>query len=137
MNNCVLSGNLVRDPETRSFANGGAVTRFGIAVNNKRKNKATGEYENEPAFLDFDAWGKQGELIAEHFHKGDHILVNASVKQDNWEDAEGKKRSKLLFTVNSFDFPPGGLKSRGEKTAPAKNEPSGTDEIPDESSIPF
>ncbi len=97
MNNCVLSGNLTRDPEVRTFAAGSSVTRFAIAVNNRRKNKSTGEYENEPAFVDCQAWAKTGEFVSKNFQKGDVIVVVGEIRQENWETAEGQKRAAEAF----------------------------------------
>ncbi|HEV3261526.1 MAG TPA: single-stranded DNA-binding protein, partial [Gemmataceae bacterium] len=43
LNKVMLIGRLTRDPEVRTFSNGGKVAKFGFAVNNKRKNPSTGE----------------------------------------------------------------------------------------------
>lgn len=105
MNKCVFSGRLVRDVEYRSFASGNGVARFSLAIDNRKKNKETGQWENQAVFLEFDAWGKQGELINEYFHKGDFILIEAKAKVDTWEK-EGQKRSRVLFNVDNFEFGP-------------------------------
>ena len=48
LNKVMLIGRLTRDPEVRMFANGGKVAHFGFAVNNRRKNTQTGQWEDEP-----------------------------------------------------------------------------------------
>lgn len=119
-NCCVFMGRLVRDPEKRSFANGGAVVKFGLAVDAERKkNQATGKWESVPAFVDCEAFnrgetGKTADIIEQHFHKGDPILVRCHVKQENWTAADGQKRSKLVFVVDEFSFCGG--KSQGESS---------------------
>lgn len=105
VNKYFATGRLTRDPERRNFADGNGVTRFSLAIDNRRKNKETGEWENQAIFLDFDAWGKQGELINEHFKKGDFIIVEAKAKVDTWEK-DGERRSRVLFNVESFEFGP-------------------------------
>ena len=52
INRCILSGNLTRDPELRSTAGGTSVLSFSIAVNDRRKNSQTGEWEDYPNFVD-------------------------------------------------------------------------------------
>ena len=105
VNICMFQGNLTRDPETHTFGSGAKVVRFSLAVNNRKKNRDTGEWENDPVFLDCEAWEKQGELIEQHFHKGSPIFIRATAKQENWEDKQtGAKRSKTLYRVEDFQF---------------------------------
>ena len=122
MNKCHFIGNLTRDPEVKVTAGGLSICKFSIAVN--RRYKKDGEQMDEVAFLDFEAFGKQAEVIGEYFEKGKLITVHARVKQDTWEDKEtGAKRSKLLFTVEDFSFVPGSKRDDAEAPtdeAPAK-----------------
>jgi single-strand DNA-binding protein len=46
LNKVMLIGRLTRDPESRTFAHGGKVASFGFAVNNRRKNAQTGQWED-------------------------------------------------------------------------------------------
>lgn len=112
MNKCFFLGNLTRDPEVTYTGGGTAVCKFSIAVNEKYK-KEGGEVVEKVHFLDIEAWGKQGEAIGQYFIKGKAILVECRVKQDTWEDKEsGNKRSKLMFTLEKFEFLPGGSKKK-------------------------
>ncbi len=109
INKWIAIGNFVRDPEYRTFANGGGVCNFSIAVNNPKKNASTGQWEDEPAFIDCNAWdrgeNKMGSRIAESFKKGMRILVEAHVTMEMWDDkTTGQKRSKLKMVVDSFFF---------------------------------
>src|SRR5689334_16677295 len=81
LNKVMLIGRLTRDPEFRTFSNGGKVAKFGFAVTNRRKNSQTGEWEDEPMFIDCEVFnrgesGKQADLI-ERFalHKGSQIFI--------------------------------------------------------------
>jgi len=124
INTGIYGGNLVRDPELRRTPNGVAVVKFDIAVN--RTFKRGTERAKETAFLPCEAWDKGAEVIAEHFKKGDYITVNTSVKQENWEDkATGGKRSKLVFRVNEFHFPPSGNSNRAPKAEAAVGSEAG------------
>ena len=139
MNQCTFIGNLTRDPEIRTFANGGKVASFGIALNRKFKNKQTGQTEQKVTFIDLKAWGKQAEIIEQYFQKGDPIVIaSASVEMDEWEDkSSGQKRTKLFFNVNQFEFPPSG-KRRGDDTSRRQEEPETAGvAATDDDNIPF
>ena len=74
LNKVMLIGRLTRDPEIRTFANGGKVAAFGFAVNNKKKNPTTGLWEDEAVFLDCEAFNrgdfsKKADLVEQYFAK--------------------------------------------------------------------
>jgi single-strand DNA-binding protein len=144
-NKVVLMGNLTRDPETRSTNSGQSVTNFSVAVNETWTGK-DGSKQERTAFIECDAWAGRGETIAKYLHKGDPILVEGSLRQDNWEDKEtGKKRSALRVSVSGFSFVGnrggGSGNAGGDAPAPAaKDEP--VIDVPEEgevdlSEIPF
>jgi single-strand DNA-binding protein len=124
VNICHFLGNLTRDPEVRTTGGGKKVVAFGLALNDRRKDQTTGQWVNEPTFVDVEAWEKKGELIAEHFQKGSAIFVTARVKQDAWEDkSTGHKRTKLKFVLVDFQFLPGGRQQEGDPGAYAGGAP--------------
>lgn len=96
-NQCTFMGNLTRDPESRQ-AGESTVTAFGIAVNEKYGDKES------VMFLDCEAWGKQGDVITQHFGKGKQILVTGSLRLDTWQDKDGGNRSKHKLSVRQFSF---------------------------------
>ena len=109
LNKVMLIGRLTRDPEARSFSNGGKVVKFGFAVNNRRKNQSTGQWEDEPVFVDCEAFnrGDQGGLadrIEQSLHKGSQIFLEGHLRFDQWTDKEGNKRSRLLVRVDNFQY---------------------------------
>ena len=61
INRVIISGNLTRDPELRSTASGLPVLGFGVAVNDRRKNQQTGEWEDYPNFIDCTMFGARAE----------------------------------------------------------------------------
>jgi len=105
LNRVFLVGRLTRDPESRTFPSGGMVAALGMAVNNKRKNKTSGQWEDEPVFLDLEAFGKTAEIMVERLRKGSQILVEGHLKLDTWTDKQtNDKRSKLKIVVDQFQF---------------------------------
>ena len=95
VNRVVLIGNLTRDPELRSTGGGLSIVKMGIAVNDRRKNQQTGEWEDVPNFFDVVAFGQQAEKYAEWFRKGNKVAVDGKLRWSQWETPEGEKRSKV------------------------------------------
>jgi single-strand DNA-binding protein len=110
LNKVMLIGRLTRDPEVRMFSNGGKVAAFGFAVNNRKKNQQTGQWEDEPCFLDCEAFnrgefGKTADLIEQYLHKGNQAYIEGHLKLDQWADKQtGDKRSKLKIVVDNVQF---------------------------------
>jgi single-strand DNA-binding protein len=110
LNKVLLIGRLTRDPEMVNFANGGRVAKFGFAVNNRKKNQASGAWEDDPVFLDVEAYNrdtgrKLADLVEQYLKKGHQVYLECSMKLDTWNDkTSGDKRSKLKFVVNDMQF---------------------------------
>jgi len=104
VNKVILIGNLTRDPELRVTPKGTPLCNFGLAVNRTFKDDA-GQSRDETTFVDIEAWGKQGEVIAKYCIKGRPLYVEGRLKFDQWEDkTSGQKRSKLKVVLEQFQF---------------------------------
>ncbi len=107
-NKVILMGNLTRDPETRTTPSGQSVTSFSLAVNRTWKG-ADGQQQEAVSYIDCNAWGKPGEIIAQYLGKGRAVLVSGRLEQRSWDDKEsGQKRSKVEVVVEDFNFVGGG-----------------------------
>lgn len=109
LNKVMLIGRLTRDPEIRTFANGGKVAKFGFAVNNRKKNTQTQEWEDEPVFIDVDAFnrgdfGKLADQVEQNLRKGRQIYLEGHLKFEQWTSQDGQKRSKLAVVMDSFQY---------------------------------
>ena len=102
-NKVILAGNLTRDPELKYTPNQTAVCEFGMAINRKYKG-GDGQQREDTCFVDCQAWGKTGEVIAQYMVKGKPLLVEGRLSYDSWEGKDGQKRSKLRVTVENFQF---------------------------------
>jgi len=119
LNKVMLIGRLTRDPEARTFANGGKVVKFGFAVNNRKKNQQTGQWEDEPVFIEVDVFnrgetGKQADLAEQSLRKGHQVFIEGHLRLDQWTGQDGQKRQKLMVVVDNFQF----LEPRTEGGAP-------------------
>ena len=140
VNKFICIGTATRDPELRVTPKGTAICQFSLAVNRKWKDDQ-GERE-ETSFFDFEAWGKSGELIAKYVPKGKQVYIEARAKQDSWDDKEsGKKRTKIKFVVENFQFMSSGKsdssdKPKGDQDRSPTSKPSAPQENLDED-VPF
>jgi single-strand DNA-binding protein len=103
-NKVILAGNLTRDPELRYTPKGTAVAKIGLAVNRTWTGE-DGQKKEEVNFIDVEAWGRQGEVIAQYMKKGRPLLIEGRLKLDSWEDKNTKQKvSKLKVVLESFSF---------------------------------
>ena len=101
-NKVILIGNLTRDPELRYTPNGQAVCDFSIAVN--RRYTVNGQERDEVCFIDIVAWSKQAESCGKYLKKGSPVFVEGRLRNDTWEDRDGRKRSRLRVTADRVQF---------------------------------
>jgi len=108
-NTVLVTGRLTRDPEGRRTNSGTAVTELGVASNGRKKDQ-TGNWVDDPCFLDVTVWGKSAEFCRDYLKKGSRVLIEGRLQLDQWEDrTTGQKRSKLKVvaqSVQSLDPPP-------------------------------
>lgn len=103
INRAIISGNLTRDPELRSTASGLPVLGFGVAVNDRRKNQQTGEWEDYPNFIDCTMFGARAESLSKYLSKGTKVSIEGKLRWSQWE-REGQKRSKIEVIVDELEF---------------------------------
>ena len=102
LNKVILMGRLTRDPEFRQTPSGVAVCRFSIAINRQFTNKQTGERETD--FVDCVAWRSTAEFVSRYFNKGSMILVEGSLRNDNYTDNNGVKYYRMNVQVDNVSF---------------------------------
>ena len=109
INRVIISGNLTRSPELRSTASGMPVLGFGVAVNDRRKNQQTGEWEDCPNFIDCTMFGARAESVSRFLSKGAKVAIEGKLRWNQWETKDGQKRSKIDVIVDELEF----MSSRG------------------------
>ena len=104
INRVIISGNLTRDPDLRSTASGMAVLSLGVAVNDRRRNQQTGEWEDYPNFVDCTMFGTRGEQLGELLAKGDKVVIEGSLRYSQWETKDGERRSNIEIIIEEVEF---------------------------------
>ncbi len=112
INRVIISGNLTRDPELRSTASGMPVLGFGVAVNDRRKNQQTGEWEDYPNFIDCTMFGARAQSLSRYLTKGTKVSIEGKLRWSQWE-RDGQKRSKIEVIVDELEF----MSSRNDGSA--------------------
>ena len=103
INRVIISGNLTRDPELRQTQGGSAVLAFGVAVNDRRRNTQTGEWEDFPNFVDCTMLGTRAQSVMRFLSKGSKVVIEGKLRWSQWE-RDGQKRSKLEVIVDEIEF---------------------------------
>ena len=103
INRVNISGNLTRDPELRATAGGTQVLSFGVAVNDRRKNPQTGDWEDYPNFVDCTMFGTRAEAVSRYLSKGTKVAIEGKLRHSSWE-RDGQRRSKLEVIVDEIEF---------------------------------
>ena len=143
LNKVMLIGRLTRDPEIKTFGNGGKVANIGFAVNNRKKNKESGQWEDVPVWLDLKVFNretgaKKADLAESSLKKGQQIYVEGHLVLEEWTGKEdGKKQSKLVVVVDNFEFlekREGGAAAGGMSRAASTSKAPSGDEIEE---VPF
>lgn len=127
INQVVLIGRLVRDPELKHTQGGKSVCSFSIA--NNRSYATGGEKKEQVSFFNCVAWAKPGEIIAEYMRKGQQIAVEGRLQQRSYDDNDGNKRQIVEIVVDNFQFLSRASGGTSEQGTSAENPFSG-DEIP-------
>jgi len=103
INRVMISGNLTRDPELRQTGSGMAVMTFGVAVNDRRRNQQTGEWEDYANFVDCTMFGNRAQGIHPYLSKGTKVAIEGKLRYSTWE-RDGQRRSKLEVVVDELEF---------------------------------
>lgn len=107
INNIVLIGRLVRDPELRYLQTGTANTTFTLAVDKglSKEKKQEMESRNQPTadFIRIVVWGKQAESSAQYLAKGRLVAVNGRIQTGSYEK-DGIRHYTTDVVANQVQF---------------------------------
>lgn len=110
VNKVILIGNLGKDPEAKTFANGGSLTNVTLATSENWKDK-DGQPQERTEWHNVVFHNKLGEIAAQYLRKGSKVYVEGSLRTRKWQDKEGKDRytTEIHATdMQMLDGKPGG-----------------------------
>jgi single-strand DNA-binding protein len=104
INRVVLTGNLTRDPDLRSNpATGLSICKLGIAVNGRRKNSETGNWEEKANFFRVTVFGRQAESCGQYLKKGRPVAIDGRLEWSQYE-REGQTRESIDIIADNVQF---------------------------------
>ena len=104
INHVTITGNLTRDPEVKQTGGGMSVMKLGVAVNDRRKNQQTQEWEDVPNFIDCTMFGDRAAKVAQYLAKGSKVAISGRLRQETWETQDGQKRSRVGVVIDDLEF---------------------------------
>ncbi|GHV52223.1 single-stranded DNA-binding protein 2 [Spirochaetia bacterium] len=128
LNSIIIEGNLARDPVFRQTAKGTSLCTFSIASN--RFFKQDNGIEKEVSFFEVESWAKLAQSVQNLGRKGRGVRVVGRLKQDRWNDGDGKARSKVSIVAEHVEFRPELAKpAAGQEPAPNEAETEDNEEL--------
>lgn len=113
INKVILIGNLGKDPETKSFANGGSVTNATLATSESWKGK-DGQMQEHTEWHNLVFNDKLGEIVQKYLRKGSKVYVEGSIRTRKYQDKEGKEARFMEIRVNEMQMLDGKSGSGGD-----------------------
>lgn len=100
-NKVILMGRLVADPELRQTPNNISVCRFRIAVD---RGFSSNSGERQADFISIVAWRQSAEFVSKFFSKGKMIIVEGSLRNADYTDANGVKHYAMEVQADRVAF---------------------------------
>ena len=136
VNKAILIGNIGRDIELRHSPSGMAVAKFGLATNERRKDKE-GKWQDQTEWHNIVAFGKLAEFCGQYLGKGRSVYVEGSIRTRTYDDDKGNRRyfTEIIAQTIRFVGPkPQGTESGGGGAGGGGEAPDfppeGDDDIP-------
>ena len=104
VNKVIVLGNVGKDPETRTFADGGQVTNVTLATTEKWKDKQTGEMREATEWHRIAFHGRLAEIAAQYIVKGSPIYVEGSLHTRKWTDQAGVEKYSTEIKAASLQL---------------------------------
>lgn len=115
LNKVMLIGNLGRDPEVRSFQNGGKVCNLRIATSETWKDRNTGERREKTEWHSVAIFNEGLVRVAEQYlRKGSKVYVEGQLQTRKWQDQSGQDRYSTEVVLQGFGSTLTMLDGRGE-----------------------
>ena len=92
VNKVILVGTLGKDPETKSFPNGGSLTQFSIATSESWTDKNSGERKEQTEWHRIVLNNRLGEIAQQYLRKGSKVYIEGSLRTRQWTDQNGQER---------------------------------------------
>ena len=104
VNKVILVGNLGRDPESRTFQNGGKVVELRIATSEQWKDRNSGERKERTEWHTVKVFSEGLANVAERYlRKGSKVYIEGALQTRKWQDQDGKDRYSTEIVLQGFN----------------------------------
>ncbi|WP_347271851.1 single-stranded DNA-binding protein [Rhizorhabdus histidinilytica] len=104
VNKVILVGNLGRDPESRSFQNGGKVVNLRVATSEQWKDRNTGERRDKTEWHSVAIFNEALANVAERYlRKGSKVYLEGQLQTRKWTDQQGQERYSTEVVLQGFN----------------------------------
>jgi single-strand DNA-binding protein len=104
VNKVILIGNLGRDPESRSFSNGGKVVELRIATSENWKDRATGEKREKTEWHTVRIFNENlGRIAEQYLRKGSTVYIEGQLQTRKWQDQQGQDKYTTEVVIQNFN----------------------------------
>lgn len=103
LNKVMLIGRLGRDPETRWFEGGRAMSTLSIATS-ERHQDAEGHLRERTEWHRVVLWRQLAEIAENHLHKGDRVYIEGKLRTRTWQDAGGTEHRTIEIVADRMDM---------------------------------
>ncbi len=124
LNKVMLIGNLGKDPEVRTFENGGMLVRFPVATTETYTNREGEKKESTEWHTIIVRSPRLGEVCERHLHKGDKVYIEGKIRSRQWTDEAGQTRYTVEIAADSMTMlGPNPMRHNGsEPSRPGNND---------------
>lgn len=127
VNKVILVGTLGRDPETKTFPNGGSLCQFSIATSEAWTDKNSGERKENTEWHRIVFNGKVAEIAQKYLKKGSKVYIEGSLRTRQWTDQNGVEKYTTEIRGDQLQM----LDSKGDNQQQSQQQSNQyTDEIP-------
>jgi len=115
VNKVILIGNLGRDPEVRTFQNGGKVVNLRIATSENWKDRTTGERREKTEWHSVAIFSEPlGRIAEQYLRKGSKVYIEGQLETRKWQDQSGQDRYSTEVVLRPYKGELTMLDGRGE-----------------------
>jgi single-strand DNA-binding protein len=106
LNSILVEGDVIGDPKFNINSEGVFIC-CKFTISSCRYFKTDTGLEKEVSYFDIETWYKLAEQCAKRGHKGRGVRVVGRLKQERWNDIDGKPQSKIIIVAEHVEFKPG------------------------------
>lgn len=99
LNQITIEGFITEEPLIRKLNSGKTVCSFSLTCHHNSQNE-----DRKVSFFDVETWEKLAASCVDRVRKGRRVVISGSLRQDRWQDSDGKPHSKVKLVGNEVRY---------------------------------